>query len=155
MAKAKKVLDNVVDIDLSSIRKKRFRIDGDDDRILELNTSDMGILGRLQNSESKISELTKLAVDNWPDEADENAIESAVKVFNDADKSMREIIDYIFDAPVSKVCVPSGTMFDPINGEFRYEHIMNIIGKLYEANITDEVTKVSTRIKKHTAKYTN
>ena len=152
---AKKLKDNVVDIDLSSIRKKKFRIDGDDDKILELNTSDMGILGRLQDSEGKIAELTKVAVDNWPEEIDENAMESAVKVFHDADEGMRKIIDYIFDAPVSELCVPSGTMFDPIDGEFRYEHIMNIIGKLYETNITEEVTKVSARIKKHTAKYTN
>lgn len=157
---AKKIVDkNIIDLDLSSIQKKRFRIDGDDSRILELNTSDMGILGRLKDSEGKIAELTSNAVKNWPDDIVENVtdsdIDSAIKVFNDADKGMKEIIDYIFDAPVSKICVPNGTMFDPINGEFRYEHIIEALGKLYEANITTEIDNVSTRIKKHTAKYTN
>ena len=44
------------DIDLSAIRKKRFRIDGDNNRFIELNTSDMNIL----QPESMI-QLTALA----------------------------------------------------------------------------------------------
>ena len=146
--------DNIVDINLNRIGKKRIRIDGDDSRILELNTSDLGIFGRLQKSEEDITQLTKEAMKNWPEEADKDSFEISAKIFKEVDTRMREILDFIFDAPVSELCAPSGTMFDPINGKLRYEHIMEIIGSLYESDITTEVDKMSARVKKHTDKYT-
>ncbi len=146
--------NNVVDINLNQIGKKRIRIDGDDNRILELNTSDLGIFGRLQKSEEDITQLTKEAMKNWPEEADKDSFEISAKIFKEVDTRMREILDFIFDAPVSELCAPSGTMFDPINGKLRYEHIMEIIGSLYESDITTEVDKMSARVKKHTDKYT-
>ena len=146
--------DNIVDINLNQIGKKRIRIDGDDNRILELNTSDLGIFGRLQKSEEDITQLTKEAMKNWPEEADKDSFEISAKIFKEVDTRMREILDFIFDAPVSELCAPSGTMFDPINGKLRYEHIMEIIGSLYESDITTEVDKMSARVKKHTDKYT-
>lgn len=151
MAK-KQSAQNVVDIDLSPIRKKKIRIDGDDSRILELNTSDLGILGRLKESESSITQFTKDAMKQLPDDFEE--LDSAISLFKDADANMRKTIDYIFDAPVSKLCAPSGTMFDPINGKFRYEYIMETLSPLYEADLTSEVEKVNLRVKKYTEKYT-
>lgn len=149
-----KTKNDVVDINLNQIGKKRIRIDGDDSRILELNTSDLGIFGRLQKSEEDITQLTKDAMENWPKESDESSFEVTTKIFNTIDARMREILDFIFDAPVSELCAPNGTMFDPINGKLRYEHIMEIIGSLYESDITTEVDKMSARVKKHTDKYT-
>lgn len=151
---ASKTKNDVVDINLNQIGKKRIRIDGDDSRILELNTSDLGIFGRLQKSEEDITQLTKEAMKNWPEEADKDSFEISAKIFKEVDTRMREILDFIFDAPVSELCAPNGTMFDPINGKLRYEHIMEIIGGLYESDITTEVDKMSARVKKHTDKYT-
>ena len=37
---------------------------------------------------------------------------------------MRELIDFIFQANVSSVCADDGTMADPLNGQFRFEHII-------------------------------
>lgn len=147
--------NNVIDIDLSATRKKRIRIDGDDNRILELNTSDLGIFGRLKESESSMAEFTKQAMQNWPDDFDnEESINSAIQLFKEADENMRKTLDYIFDAPVSKLCAPSGTMFDPVNGRFRYEHIMETLSGVYESDLSLEVNKVSNRVRKHTDKYT-
>ena len=39
--------EDIQDIDLSAIKKKRFRINGDSSKILELNTSDLSISSRL------------------------------------------------------------------------------------------------------------
>ena len=35
--------DDIQDLNLSAIKKKRFRINGDSNKILELNTSDLSI----------------------------------------------------------------------------------------------------------------
>lgn len=154
---------DVTDISLSIVRKKRFRIDGDDSRILELNTSDLNILARLKETYPKLVALAEDAFKNLPevnstsedyDFATDEATTTLVTALADADKKMRELIDYIFDSNVSELCAPSGSMYDPINGAFRFEHIINTLSALYEADISSEMSKVARRVKKHTDKYT-
>ena len=162
---AKTINSNVAitDIDLSVIEKKRFRIDGDDNRILELNTSDLNIIARLKDSYPKLMNLTQEAVKKFPEDGiDPESIDLAnpdtlvpiTEFLSDIDTEMRELIDYIFDSNVSEVCAPSGSMYDPINGQFRFEHIIDCLSKLYESDIQGEAKQISTRIKKHTDKYT-
>lgn len=151
---SKKTSQDFIDISLESTRKKRIRVDGDDNRILELNTSDLGIFGRLRESEQRIVDITKDAMQNWSDDETEDSLSLVADKFKQADEEMRKVMDYIFDANVSSICAPSGTMFDPINGKFRYEHILEVVGSVYEADLTTEITKLSSRVKKHTDKYT-
>lgn len=151
--------DNKFDgeINLSATRKKRFRIDGDNNRFLELDTSDMGIITRLDNLYPKLQKLAQDAAVKQldKDEADsERAITKISNALIRIDSQMRQIVDDIFDSNVSEVCAPSGTMFDPFNGEFRYEHIIDVISSLYKDNINREFKKMAAKMKKHTAKYT-
>lgn len=145
------------DIDLSPIRKKRFRIDGDNNRYLELNTSDMSIVNRLEQLYPKLEKLAKDASLKQVDLRDENNEISITKIsqaLTKIDMQMRDIIDDIFQSNVSEMCAPSGSMFDPFNGEFRYEHIIDVISKLYANNINAEFKQMATRLKKRTSKYT-
>lgn len=145
------VNNNVIDIDLSITRKKRFRIDGDDNRIIELNTSDMTILNRLDEADKQLHELADKA--NFGSaETDDDA--DVVRELLATDKQMRDIIDYLFDAPVSDVCAPDGSMYDPFNGKYRFEHIMETLFALYEQNISEEIKKMRRNVQKHTDKYT-
>ena len=70
--KVNSVDDNVVDLDLSVIRKKRFRVDGDNNRILELNTSDVGIVSRLNEVYPKLQKLAQDAAGLIDSENDED-----------------------------------------------------------------------------------
>lgn len=145
------------DIDLSATRKKRFRIDGDNNRYLELNTSDMSIITRLNNLYPKLEKLSQdasLKQLNKQEAEDEKALTKLSNALTKIDVQMRQIIDEIFDSNVSEVCAPSGSMFDPFNGEFRFEHIIDVLTKLYENNINSEFKKMSARMKKRTSKYT-
>lgn len=145
------------DIDLSATRKKRFRIDGDNNRYLELNTSDMSIITRLDNLYPKLQKLSQDAATKQLDkqEADEEkALTKISQALTKIDVQMRQILDEIFDSNVSEVCAPSGSMFDPFNGTFRFEHIIDVLTRLYENNLNDEYKKMSARMKKRTAKYT-
>lgn len=157
---AKQVGDDSIfdgEINLSAIRKKRFRIDGDSNRYLELDTSDMGIITRLDNLYPRLQKLAQdAAVKQLDKEETENerALTKISQALVKIDAQMRQIVDDIFDSNVSEMCVPSGTMFDPFNGVFRYEHIIDVISALYKDNIKTEIKKMSTRMKKHTAKYT-
>ena len=149
--------NDVVDVDLSIVKKKKFRINGDNTKILELNVSDMGILGRLDESYTKLMDLqdkvANLAEIN--EEAnDREILSSTAKKLNEIDKEMRDLLDYIFQSNVSEICGSEGSMYDPIEGTFRYEHIISSLVKLYENNLNTEFAKMKKNISKHTAKYT-
>lgn len=167
MAKNSKVVTaspDIIDIDLSAIRKKKFRIDGDDSKILELNTSDLNILSRLKESYPKLQSLARQAAERLPDQLDDDTeyenpfdnpkMNNIVDFLTSVDTDMRGIVDYIFDAPVSDLCAPSGNMYDPIGGQFRYEHIITVLTNLYENELSAEMGKISSRVQKHTNKYT-
>lgn len=145
------------EIDLSATRKKRFRIDGDNNRYLELNTSDMSIINRLEQLYPRLQKLSQdAAVKKLETEEadDEKALTKVSNALTRIDVQMRQLLDEIFDSNVSEMCAPSGSMIDPFNGEFRFEHIIDVITKLYENNINTEFKKMSDRMKKRTAKYT-
>jgi len=147
------------DIDLSPIRKQRFRINGDNRYILELNTTDMGILSRLNELYPKLTELEHKYADAKVEFDEDGSLteESSQQLGNalkDIDAEMRECLDRIFDANVSEVCAPSGTMLDPINGSYRFEHIIDALSQLYAKEIEENVKKRKQTMSKHTAKYT-
>ena len=145
----KKPVENVIDINIDGATRQRFRINGNNDAIIELNLSDLGIIERLEiglnNIEKQMADIAEL------DNEDENLSEK----LKAADKAMREQVDYIFDYPVSAACAKYGTMYDPKDGKFRYETIIDGLLKLYSDNITAEAGKVEKRIQKHTDKYVN
>lgn len=160
MAEKRTATSDIIDIDLSVTRKKKFRIDQDDNRILELNTSDMSLINRLEDIYPKLMNLSRKAAAQLPNEDDEeisqeDKVHTYSEVLKETDAEMRSLMDELFDANVSEVCAPYGSMYDPINGEFRFEHIINTLTSLYEENMKAEISKISKRIKKHTGKYTN
>ena len=144
-------------IDLSATRKKRFRINGNNDLVLELNTSDMNTIVRLKDEYPKLIKLAnkvislKNKIDGETEEEELNRLADSIKSIDD---EMRQVVDTIFDSSVSKVCASDGSMYDLFNGKFRFEHIIETLANLYGQNMKDEFKAVKTRVSKHTKKYT-
>jgi hypothetical protein len=133
--------EDVIDIDLSEIRKQRIRINGDDSKILEFNTADLGILGRLQESYEQFRSLAG----QYADIVAENSQDLATNI-GSIDGKIRELVDYIFNAPVSSVCCSDGTMLDPYNGKYKFEYIVDKLIQLFGDHIRDEYQKMDKRI---------
>lgn len=152
------ITDDIQDVNISAIRKKRFRINGDSNKILELNTSDINITSRLSSAYERLTKhmeevaniLSGLPEDNIGEEQEKLVRESLDKI----DAEMRKEVDYIFDAPVSDICCDDGSMYDPFDGMFRFEHIIDAITKLYETNLNSEFSKMKRRVSAKTSKYT-
>lgn len=139
--------ENVIDITLDSAKRTSFRINGDDNAIIELNLSDLGIMDRLQTGLEKLqAEMQNIA-------SLSNDDENLSELMKQADQKMREYVDYIFDYPVSAACAKYGTMYDPKDGKFRYESIIDGLTRLYADNINEEYRKLQQRMSKHTDKY--
>jgi len=147
--------NDIIDISLSVTRKKKFRIDGDDSRIIELNTSDINVIGRLNEAYKNLIEMANKAstiLDDIDTDTQEG-LDKMVSALKDIDKEMRELIDFIFDSKISDICAPDGSMYDPFNGQFRFEHIIETLSGLYENNFDKEFKKMSSNVRKHTDKY--
>lgn len=151
--------DDIQDVDISAIKKKKFRINGDNKKILELNVSDMNVASRMATAYDRLQKhmekVTKILSD-IPEDGNvsveqENEIETQLK---SVDAKMREEVDYIFQAPVSDICGDGGSMYDPFEGAFRFEHIIEAISKLYENNLENEFAKMKKRVSTKTSKYT-
>lgn len=156
-------VNNVIDLDLSITKKKKFRFDRDDTRVVEVNTSDMNLLQRVSVAYPKLQDLqvkaTKLTdgieIEEGASEALAiNSIATMAERLTAVDAEMRELLDYMFDAPVSAAAAPDGSMYDPFGGSFRYEHIIAIMMTQYETNLQSEFNKMEKQLKKHTDKYT-
>ena len=146
------VIDN---IDLTVLNKKQFTVNGDSTKLLALNTSDMNIVRRLDEVYPKLLQLAQTVGDKLPEEevSDEDKLEALSNTISEIDTEMRALIDYLFDSNVSEMCAPFGSMYDPINGQLRFEHIIDTLTKLYESNLNIEYKKMKIRMDKHTKKY--
>ena len=144
--------NNVINLDLSETKRTKIWVNGDNTKILELNLTDMGVMGRLQDSYPKLDELTD---EIKAISTDENASdEKIVEMFKKIDQKMRDIVDSIFDYPVSDICCDGGSMYDPIGGQLRFEYIIDKISKLYQNSLNEEFKRMQAKVKTHTAKYT-
>ena len=153
------VNNKIIDLDLSVTKKKKFRFDHDDTRIIELNTSDMGIIGRISEAYPKLTALQDKASKMMEGLHDDDAyLEDDLKLIgarlSEVDNEMRQIIDEIFNADVSAKAAPDGSMYDPFDGTYRFEHIITLLMSQYEKNLQDEYAKIEHQVKSHTDKYT-
>ena len=144
---ANKAVDNIQDITITGIQRTKFRINGSNDAIIELNLSDMSAIERLEDSYKKLQQSME-ELSNLNSE-DENLTANMKRI----NTEMCETIDYIFDYPVSAVCCKHGTMYDLTDGMFRYEHIIDSLSKLYTNNLNEEFKKLRKRVQKYTDKY--
>ena len=151
--------DNIVDVDLGFVEKRKFRINGDYNRMLELNVSDLNVFSRLKTDYPKLDALLKDAqekITSLPDDPEDKSVSlnKLADTLEDIDAQMRALIDHIFDTNASEVCVPSGNMFDPVGGQWRFERIIDKLTTLYTNGLHEEFDKVKARVEKKTSKYT-
>ena len=150
---------NIIDLDLSVTKRKTIRFDKDDTRTVDIDIADMNTMSRISETYPKIMALQERAskLADGIETTSETAIDDLGTMgerLKDIDTEMRNLIDYIFDAPVSKARAPTGSMYDLFGGSFRFEHIITVLLTQYENNMDSEFKKMQKQMNKHTAKYT-
>jgi len=151
---------HIIDLDINVASKKKFRINGDDSKILELNTSDIGIIARLGEAIPKLEELQTNAshiFDGIDLEKEGGITDEEMKQVAESlkaiDNGMRGLIDFIFDSNVSEVLASDGSMYDPFEGTYRFEYIIDKLVDLYDTNLKNEYDKINKQLSKYTDKY--
>lgn len=150
-----------------SVKKKRFSVGGDPNLVIEFDPSDLGVTSRLSKALPKFNELN----DKWDElntvaekaqdleESDDmgEALSTAndfSRQFDEIEKDVRKLIDEVFDAEISDKLLGNSCSFSPVNGFFKYEHIITALLNCYEKHIQDEAPKFNSRkTQKYTHKY--
>lgn len=156
-------------INLNITTRKRFTIDGDLNRVIELDVHDLALITRLSDSIHKMDalkeeweKLDKMAVEGTKSDTDEvddallRSIDDFSNQFNSVESQMREVVDFIFDSEgLCETVLGGSSIFSPANGKYKYEQIIDVLTGLYEDTIEKEAKKINTRkIETRTSKYT-
>lgn len=153
-------MSNIIDININGASRQKIRINGDDNKILELNTADLNVLKRARDSYPKLQDLAKIASeldtvthdsDNYFEDA--GASEFITKI-SEIDTEMKSIVDFIFDSNVSEICAGNASMCDIIDGHARFEIIIASLLPLYENRIETETANMRKVSESYTSKYT-
>lgn len=152
-------------LDLGFTNKKKFTVGGDPNRVIEFDPSDVGVANRLARSLKKLQGLA----DDWEalnkandgianSEEDGDIIKSSEEFserYDKLEKEVRDIIDEVFDSKIADTLLENTSVFSPVNGKFKYEHVIEAMLKCYEQQIQDEAPKFRARnMGKYSGKYT-
>ena len=154
--------EKVISLDMPEVKRTSIWINGDCTKVVRLNLSDMNIMTRAKDAIGKLEELQAEAnhlasvevPDSFDTDEDKKKLDEAIEMFRKIDKQMRAIVDEIFDFPVCDVCCDGGSMYDPFEGKYRYEYIIDKLMALYGDTWERETKKSREQMNKHTAKYT-
>lgn len=148
--------EEITDIQIGT-PKRKFRINGDNNLIVELNVGDLNIVSRLKEVYKKLDTLGGKAgslLVAKEESTTEEDLERVSAALSDLDAEMRELVNYLFDYDVCSVCAKDMNMYTLYNGDFWFEHIITQLSGLYENNFKAEFEKMGKKISKHTSKYT-
>lgn len=139
-------MSNVVKLDLNLGNKTKVQLGEDENTFVELNLSDAGIVTRLSKAQNDIAEQLKANDDKW--KTLENASgEEVTDLLNETEEKIRNLVDYIFDAPVSAAFLKNSSALSIYNGEYAYEILISKIFELYEKTIANDAKAMQKRIK--------
>lgn len=135
--------------------RKKFTVDGDENNVIELDTSDIGIVTRLNESMKTISEIEKKQERLTELAQNEDSALDFTALFAETERDMRGVMDYVFDSPVSDAILGNSSIFSPVGDKYKFEQILDTLLGLYEADIRNGAARINkANIRRHTAKYT-
>ena len=149
----KKVVENAISLDIPEIARTNVWVNGDCTKVLRLNLSDMNMMKRLRESYPKLDELTEEVQKMMATE--DISSDEIIDTFDKINQQMKDIVDGIFDFPVSDMMCDGGSMYDMLGGQLRFEYIIDKLAGLYGNTIAEEAKRLNARLAKHTGKYTN
>lgn len=133
---------------------KRFAVDGDESRVIEIDPGDTGIVARWAAVESWFRETEQTLDGINVEDGNEAQAREFAALYARIDEEAREKVNYLFASDVcTPVAGPTGSMMRTVDGQPLFMVVLDALLPLYEAEVRKEQEKTDARIKKHTAKY--
>lgn len=138
---------------------REFTVNGDQNRIVRFNPSDIGILERIQEAEKNINKQmallekdVKLEPDGSPDQED-SSFQYAAEMVGKAGAVIKEQVDYIFGNAVSEAAFGSQSPLSTVKGVFLFERFLNAVKPFIEKEVRAEAEASQKRMSKYQKVY--
>ena len=116
---------------------KRLVINGDENRIIVVNPTDVGIVARYKE---KLPEIEKLSAENGNSE----------EIPDILDKKVREFVDYIIGSPVSETVFGKTNCLSMAGGQTIFENFLTAYMEYMKPEIKAEYERSKSRVEKYT-----
>lgn len=135
---------------------RSFAVDGDENHVIRIDTTDTGILARWAQVESELA-ATLEEIDKLGDAEGETEQEKAISMsrrFDEIEQRARAQIDTLFNTDVSgPVCAKYGSLLRTVDGEPLLLKVLETLLGFYGEDIKKDIEKTRKHIEKHTKKY--
>ncbi len=115
--------------------------------------TDFNIINRYNEVAQKFGEVVKPLVDANIDANGEGADEESIKILNQAEGDLFEIVDYLFDGNMAQAFFGKMHAFSPVDGKFYCENALTAVGQFISKRFDEETKQISARVDKHTHGY--
>lgn len=151
-------MPDTISVRVRGASKTKVLINGEADKAIYLNLSDTGILDRLNETHQKLYDEAQNAVELKSEDiefgdVDDEKTQETLKNLAEIDKKLRDLIDFIFDGNVAAPCSAGGKMYDPVDGYYRFEVIIEDLLSLYGETLPAEFEKIQKKRAERTKKY--
>ena len=151
--------NNRIDLSFRDVELTEIHVDGSDDRVILLDTADMGVLTRFREAIPQMDEIDatfrRLAADKEAAGAEDPAkLAEMADALHDAETKLAGIINGIFNADVCGPACGGVSLYTPAGGYLLYETIIYKLAGLYGDEMQRQAELRRQRIAKHTGKYT-
>ncbi len=116
---------------------KRLAINGDENRIIVVNPTDVGIVTRYRE---KLPEIEKLSANT----------ENSEEIPDILDRKVREFVDYIIGSPVSEIAFGKTNCLSMAGGQTIFENFLTAYMEYMKPEIKAEYERSRKRIEKYT-----
>lgn len=149
---------NRIDLSFRNAELTEIHVDGSDDRVILLDTADMGVLTRFRAAIPQMDEIDdtfrRLAAERAESEIDDpERLAAMADTLHDAEVRLAAIIDGIFNADVCGPASGGVSLYTPADGYLLYELIIYKLAGLYGDEMQRQAEMRRNRIAKHTNKY--
>lgn len=127
---------------------KEFNINGDPNRVIRFNPTDISIIERAQKVKKEIGEEVKRL-----DKLEINDDEAVAKAVEEVNKIIKEKINYIFGSDVSETVFGVQSPLASANGITLVERFIAAAIPVIQKEIEDEDKKSKARMSKYTERY--
>nr|DAM48011.1 MAG TPA: hypothetical protein [Caudoviricetes sp.] len=121
---------------------KRLAINGDENRIITINPTDIAVIKRYNEVIPQLDELSE--------KYKEIPQEKTVEAISELDKKAREFIDYIIGSPVSETVFGTANCLSYAGGQTIFENFLTAYMNYMTPAIKSEYEKSKKRIEKYT-----
>ncbi|MDR1940031.1 MAG: hypothetical protein LBQ40_04470 [Clostridiales bacterium] len=133
-------------------RKKRISLNGDLDRYIEFDPTDINLVIRLDGAQKRIGAAVGSLADmesEFAEMSDEERTGAVIGRVKEVETLIREQLDYVFDSPVSAVVFGVTNPLSLVDGKSFAQHFLEKVTPFLRKEIEAEYKKID----KHVGKY--